>query len=71
MRKYAYSLSEFLEIHPGGRTAVYDEIRAGRLKARKMGRSTVITEADYLAYLEALPDWSPANVGANQKGSAA
>lgn len=66
-KNYAWKFSDFLEIFPGGRTAVYEEIKSGRLKARKLGRSTIVTEADYLAYLEALPEWSPANVGANQR----
>jgi hypothetical protein len=38
-----------------GRTLIYAEIAAGRLKARKVGRRTVILNADLIAWLKALP----------------
>jgi predicted DNA-binding transcriptional regulator AlpA len=36
-------------------TKFYQEINAGRLKARKIGSKTVVLEADLQAYLDALP----------------
>jgi hypothetical protein len=45
----------------------YEEVRAGRLIARKCGRQTVVLQSDLNAYLEALPaldleknGWAPA-----------
>jgi hypothetical protein len=38
-----------------GRTVVFEEIKAGRLKARKCGRRTLILVDDLREYLEALP----------------
>jgi excisionase family DNA binding protein len=38
-----------------GRTTIFFELRNGRLKARKVGRRTVIAVADLHAWLEALP----------------
>jgi hypothetical protein len=34
---------------------LYQDIKAGRLKARKFGRSTRITEGAYRAYIDAAP----------------
>lgn len=53
--KLAFTVEELLEIHPGGRTILYREIKEGRLIARKLGRSTIILLEDYQAYLRALP----------------
>lgn len=38
-----------------GRTKVYDEIRKGRLRARKIGRRTIILDADLKDWLASLP----------------
>jgi predicted DNA-binding transcriptional regulator AlpA len=38
-----------------GRTALYEEIKAGRLKARKAGRRTVVLDSDLRAWLADLP----------------
>ncbi|WP_299642386.1 DNA-binding protein [Devosia sp.] len=59
MHKHAYSIDELLQVHPGGKTALYEEIDTGRLVARKIGRSTVILETDYVEYLAALPRLVP------------
>jgi hypothetical protein len=37
-----------------GRTMVFAEIKAGRLKARKMGNRTIILMDDLVEYLEGL-----------------
>lgn len=57
--KIAYTIDEILEIHPGGRTRLYDAIREGHLVARKQGRQTIILYEDYAAYLHALPRLEP------------
>jgi hypothetical protein len=51
----AHSLSDFCERYGVGRTKAYDEIKAGRLKARKNGRSTIISDDDAKAWLANLP----------------
>jgi excisionase family DNA binding protein len=38
-----------------GRSTIYEEIRAGRLVARKMGRRTIILDRDLQAWLSTLP----------------
>lgn len=55
MEKLAYSIKDLIEIHPGGRTAIFAEIKGGRLVARKMGARTIILRSDYESYLESLP----------------
>jgi hypothetical protein len=53
--KPAYTVEELLSFHPGGRTALFGEIKAGKLMARKLGARTIILHSDYLAYLDSLP----------------
>jgi hypothetical protein len=45
-RQRAMSLAEFCEDYNVGRTTAYQEIKAGRLQARKCGKRTIITEDD-------------------------
>jgi excisionase family DNA binding protein len=54
-RQRAMSISEFSERYGPGRTTVYEEIKLGRLRARKCGKRTFITEADAERWLQALP----------------
>lgn len=51
----AHTLPNFCQRYAIGRTKAYAEIKAGRLKARKNGRITVITEADAQEWLANLP----------------
>ena len=51
----AYSIDDVCERVPGGRTTVYEEIRQGRLIARKMRGRTIVLPSDLAAYLAALP----------------
>jgi hypothetical protein len=39
------------------RTAIYDALRRGDLKARKSGRRTLICMADLQAYIASLPEY--------------
>jgi excisionase family DNA binding protein len=52
----AHSIDEACEASDLGRTKIYEEIQAGRLKARKVGRRTLILHKDLEAYLAALPE---------------
>jgi excisionase family DNA binding protein len=54
-RQRAMSVAEFCERYGPGRTTAYQEIQAGRLRARKVGRRTIITEDDAEEWLQQLP----------------
>jgi excisionase family DNA binding protein len=54
-RQRAMSVDEFCERHNVGRTLAYGEISAGRLRARKVGRRTIITDDDAEDWLRCLP----------------
>lgn len=51
----AYSIQEFCRFFSVGRSSIYEEIRAGRLRIRKAGTRTLIAREDALAWLNALP----------------
>jgi hypothetical protein len=53
--KMAYSIDEFCHIAGIGRNTTYLEIRRGKLRARKVGRRTIITGRDAADYLDNLP----------------
>jgi hypothetical protein len=50
----ALSIPQFCQHYDVGRSKTYQEINAGRLKARKIGRKTLIVNAD--EWLATLPD---------------
>lgn len=51
----ARSVDEFCGWAGIGRSKFYAEVRTGRLKVRKIGRKSVVTDADGQAWLDALP----------------
>jgi len=51
----AMSVDEFCERYDVGRTKAYEEIFAGRLKARKLGKRTLIPISEAEAWLNRLP----------------
>ncbi len=51
----AYSVAGAVDVSGLGRTFIFEQIRAGRLRARKAGRRTIILAADLRAFLAALP----------------
>ena len=53
-RKIAYSILEFCAACSLGRTFVYEEIKAGRLRAIKAGRRTLIDAAEARRWLSSL-----------------
>ena len=63
LTKAAYSVDELLNILPFGRTTLYKAVKAGRLHAVKLGRSTLFRAADVAAFLSSLPP-----VGRNNEG---
>jgi hypothetical protein len=42
----AYSIKGLCRAYAVGRTTAYEQIKLGRLRARKLGRSTIILRAD-------------------------
>jgi hypothetical protein len=54
-RQRAMSIAEFCEQYGPGRTSAYEEIKSGRLRARKIGKRTVITTDDAEEWLQNLP----------------
>jgi len=55
LNKPIYSIGEIIQNRvAGGRTSTYDQIKSGRLKVVKRGKSTLVLRPDLLAYLNAL-----------------
>jgi hypothetical protein len=57
--KLAYSIDEFAARAGLGRTKIYEEISAGRLVVRRVGRRRIILAGDGASYLESLPRVEP------------
>ncbi len=53
--KLAYDLDELAEQSGLGKTKIYQEIAAGRLRAVKCGKSTRVTDEDARSWLRSLP----------------
>lgn len=54
--KGAFTVSEFCGWAGIGVTKFYAEVKAGKIRLRKIGRKSVVTTTDALAWLNALPD---------------
>jgi hypothetical protein len=54
--RLAYSIDGAAEAIDSSRSKIYEEIRAGKLKAKKLGARTIITAPALYDYLDALPD---------------
>lgn len=54
--KAAFTIAEFCASHGIGKSLAYDEIAAGRLRFRKVGRRTLILAQDAQAWRDALPE---------------
>jgi excisionase family DNA binding protein len=53
--KYLYKIPEAMDLLSMGRSAIYEQIRSGRLRSVQQGRSRLISAAairDYVALLE-------------------
>jgi excisionase family DNA binding protein len=51
MEKIGYSIEEAVQASSIGRSLIYEEIRAGNLRATKIGRRTVILADDLKVWL--------------------
>jgi hypothetical protein len=53
--RHAFSIESFADAHEIGRSSVYEEIKSGRLKARKVRNRTIITAEDAEVWRHSLP----------------
>jgi hypothetical protein len=53
--KLAYSIGELAACGPVGRSTIYNAIAAGTLRARKIGRRTIVLDEDWRAFLTDAP----------------
>jgi hypothetical protein len=54
--KGAMSVNDFMTWASIGRTKFYQEVNAGRLSIRKIGKKTVVRYSDAIDWLNALPE---------------
>jgi len=52
---FAFTLETFATAHNIGRNKVIEELKSGRLKARKVGARTIITSEDAADWRQNLP----------------
>jgi excisionase family DNA binding protein len=65
--KLTLSIAEVSELSGVCRSNIYLAVSAGKLRAIKRGRSTLIRQADLRDWIDSLPDYSPAPVPANTR----
>jgi hypothetical protein len=69
--RLAWTIEEFTIASGICRATVYEEISAGRLRAVKRGRSTLILHRDAETYLESLPPFESGQISISRTSKAA
>lgn len=64
----AYTIPEAVKAAGISRTRLYDELKAGRLVAKKIGRRTLIPRESIEAWLDNLEDYSPTVHNSSSQG---
>lgn len=59
MTDRAMTLTEASRLGYGKKDKLYQANREGRLQLRKNGRLTIVTPADWLAYVNSIPKFQP------------
>jgi excisionase family DNA binding protein len=59
-QQLAYSINEATKVAKVGRNTLHLAVNSGALRARKLGKKTLILPEDLQRWLEALPDFTPA-----------
>ncbi len=54
--KLLFSVKEFCQMVGIGRTTFYQELKNGRIRAKKLGRSTLIPKSELERFIKELPD---------------
>jgi hypothetical protein len=55
VRQLSYSIAETVALTSLGRSTIFEEIRSNRLRARKVGRRTIVLAEDLANFLASLP----------------
>lgn len=53
--KLSYTIPDLVRDTGAGRSKIYEEIAAGRLKVRKLGKRTLVLHCDAIDWLQSLP----------------
>jgi excisionase family DNA binding protein len=64
-----HTISEACAITHTGRTAIYEAIRSGKLRAVKRGRRTLILDEDLRQWVQALPPVNHPNHPSSNEGA--
>jgi hypothetical protein len=64
--RLAYSTERLAKESDISRSMIYEEIAAGRLIARKIGRRTIVRRSDALRWLRSLPPLDPTENNASR-----
>jgi excisionase family DNA binding protein len=66
LRRLGYSIEHLAKEVDVGRSTIYNEIAAGRLIARKVGRRTVVRRSDAIRWLRSLPQLAAGDLTGKQ-----
>lgn len=58
-KQIAYDSDSFRQKFDVGKTKLHEELNAGRLRARRLGRKLLIKHEDAMAWLAGLPEREP------------